>query len=1224
MSRRRRNRATRVKADAPRNIIAPGVSVAPAKTYTPEQMAAAMQAVSTYGNPLPRSPYDQVVPFGPGQALIPSNINPAGRSGRPEPRQYEYPVSWNLPGFSDRLVPWSILRAAADQIPLFRQCIQVRKDEIATLDWHIRVSKRAVDLATAQDPNANRQEVEQAIRERCAPHIGRLTQFWEEPDKRNGLDFIGWASKALEEHFVLDALPVYARRTIGGQPYSLEILDGTTIKPLLDQYGYRPLPPNPAFQQILQGFPRGEFIADTVDGEDGAVILDGFTSDRLSYLVHNVRANSPYGLSSVEQALIDGDLWLRRHGWLKAEYTDGVMPAGWLLAGEGQAEWTVDQLRVYERAINEYYSGITENRQRYRILPYGMTPHDGNADAGTRYKPEYDLFLLKLVVRHFDTTIAELGHTEAKGLGSTGWHEGQADIQDRAGTKPTLRRLQSWCTRLQRLYLDAPPELEFVIEGLESEDEVTQDQVAGTRVSQGRMTLNEDRDRTGLPRYTFPEADKPFILTQTGITFLEGSEAMQQQHAEMDRQLTAAKVAAAAQPPGADGEAGDGQAEAPETTAGSDAQDAQDARDAANKLDELGRYRRWVKKNRNTERPFRSEYLTLADLAKFDLDPAVDPIVPKADAEAGGADPKGETPSQSWPGWVVDLATAMLAGAAISRALTGLFTRDQVGRLVGALGDQPTEAETLHVLQESGAVQQVARALRPVLVDTYTEGWLIGDRSAQSLLTGGPVDWRTWTPGRAAAARRILAEDGRAHGLDLLLSQGDAVIKSVANSRVQELARALAAGLKDGAGTDRVTRDIRDLLSNPERARMIAQTELQRAQTVATLDRYNLAGVPGVRWLVFPDACAKCQANADVGAIPIEDTFPSGVDGPPAHPSCRCQLMPELELDAVQLLPKSDIEKWDPALHPRGPDGRFVPTLGGTRRLAKNLQRAKAAGRDVTRHEQALAKRLQYHQSQVPIDTKPAKKDVKKLLDDAAGPDENSPAQVEFREYMKALEFTDHQTGLRVHLSRTNVSSPEKGRVSFSIKDGSGKTKGKATRIWSTDEDGKLQVEHHYMVLDSDVQGAGFATRWSAHVEQFYRDHGVVKIRLWADIDVGGYAWAKAGYDWNNFDAMDSVYNDIQTMIEDSDEMVTMRELATTPLHRAALAQLIKDRGEPFTPEERAKLVALRERMTREQWDRGNAPTPLEIAMAGWSPGAKTWAGKTVMKASSFEGVRWL
>jgi hypothetical protein len=501
-------------------------------SFTADQVAAIASSLARTSTevaparPLPRGTFERMVPFGPGVPLVPAPINPVDPvTARPLPRQWEYPVAWNLPGFGERLIPWKVLRDAANLITLFRRCIEIRKDEVATLDWDVAISAKAIERAQRQDPNAAKKDIEKAMRERVDPHIGRLVDFWDLPDSRSGLDFAGWAGKVLEEYFVLDALAIYPRLSRGGDLLAFEVLDGSTIKPLLDNYGFRPAPPLPAFQQVLYGFPRGEFVADGVpdpDNPDQLIVSDAYPSDRLVYKVHNVRTWTPYGFSAVEQALSDGELFARRMGWLRAEYTEGTMPAGWIETDPMQGEWSPAMLREFETDFNNWFAGNTAARQRHRILPPGMKAVESTA-LNERYRPDYDLHLIKLVASHFSTTIAELGFTEANGLGSTGWHEGQADVQDRKATQPTLRRLQALCTGLMRTYLNAPPELEFKILGLESEDENAADEIAERRINSGRMTRNEDRDRTGLPRYAFPEADMPMVSTGRGVVFLEGA-----------------------------------------------------------------------------------------------------------------------------------------------------------------------------------------------------------------------------------------------------------------------------------------------------------------------------------------------------------------------------------------------------------------------------------------------------------------------------------------------------------------------------------------------------------------------------------------------------------------------------------------------------------------------------------------------------------------------------
>lgn len=577
-----------------------------AVTFTPEQVAALMQGqgASSTAAPMPRPDEWFRAPFGPGTPLIPAPINaPRPDTGRPEPRLFDYPTSWNLTG-GQRLVPWATLRQAADA-PIIRQCIQVRKKGITSLGWDITISQGAVEAAQAS--GVARVDAEASLRDRLAGDIDRLVRFWTEPDRGNGLGFGAWLSSLLEEHLVLDAVAINPRRTYGGDLFSLELLDASTIRPLLDERGGRPLPPYPAYQQVLHGFPRGEFVADVDD--DGGV--PGFAADALVYERYTVRTWTPYGYSPVEQALLDLDLYLRRLSWMRDEYTPGVQPETWMKIPAG-ITWTPSQLREYERATND---DISSNRARYRFTPPGAEPLFGG-DQNERYKPDYDLHMIKLQVSHFGVTLPELGFSEAKGLGSSGWSEGQEAVQHRQGDLPTARWLQALLTGVSRRYLAMPAELEFTFLGLEDQDQEVADKISEARVRSARMTLNEDRDRQGLPRYAIPEADRPGIMTATGMVYLDSPTAQEPRDEDQPSQE---------EPPSGD---------------------------AAKAAGELATFRRWARKRVTADRPFeftssRGVVLQLApDLADDD----------RVTWKAAGPGPKARAvggpvgaPTKPWP-----------------------------------------------------------------------------------------------------------------------------------------------------------------------------------------------------------------------------------------------------------------------------------------------------------------------------------------------------------------------------------------------------------------------------------------------------------------------------------------------------------------------------------------------------------------------------------------------
>lgn len=831
---------------------------------------ALQQPVTGEQAPMPRDtfPYS----FGPGVPLQSAPLDPVRRdTGRAEPRQWEYPVTWNVhvPGQDNRLVPWKVLRDAADRIAIIRDCLRVRKNEIIALDWDIVVSQRAVEVAQREDPDAKRIDIERQLRQRLGPEIDRCVRFWEQPDPRNGHDFATWISKVLEEHLVLDALAIYPRYTLGGQLYGLEVIDGTTIKPLLDHTGGRPLPPQPAYQQILHGFPRGEYHADTDVDADGNPIA-GYPADRLIYRVKEARTFTPYGFSAVEQSLEDADLWLKRMAWLKAEYTDGVMPAGWL-KNTGATSWTPEQVLTYEQELNDYYSGLTRQRMRYRVLPPGLEPVESRG-VDERYKPDYDLHLLKLVCAHFDMTIAELGFTESKGLGSSGYHEGQENVQERKGTRPTLKWLAGVLTDISRKHLGMPEELEFRWLGLDDEDQAAAVELDIKRFQVGGKTLNELRDAAGAPRYAFAEADMPMIVTQRGVVFLEGASEASPGVLVGPAESPPAPAPGAAAEPDAGSQAGEKPQDGPGKPAG-----GEEARR------ELAAYRRWATKRRS--RPFVFEYLTRDQAAAAGVD--LDRVVFKA-SDAG---PKAPA-RQAWPGWEVDLAAATVWAGRLRTAMTGAVPTRALAERWLAARKAATAAGTADARGWLGSQGvDITAALGQLLEGVWTEGYAIGNRSAVSLLGGVDPNWGGWTPGDPEAARRLLDDD---HGLRALLDQAGVQVRSIAANRLDALAEVLAEALEAGEAPDTLAARLVNVLDDPRWADMVAVTELSRASSAATRDSYRRNGVEAAYWMTAADerVCDLCADNEDAGAVPLDQPFPTGVYQPPAHPLCRCALAP--------------------------------------------------------------------------------------------------------------------------------------------------------------------------------------------------------------------------------------------------------------------------------------------------------------------------------------------
>jgi hypothetical protein len=238
-----------------------------------------------------------------------------------------------------------------------------------------------------------------------------------------------------------------------------------------------------------------------------------------------------------------------------------------------------------------------------------------------------------------------------------------------------------------------------------------------------------------------------------------------------------------------------------------------------------------------------------------------------------------------------------------------------------------------------------------------------------------------------------------------------------------------------------------------------------------------------------------------------------------------------------------------------------------------------------------------------------APKVSKKKLDAKYLSEHQSPVTTvedpELRESLKAIfEYHDPQTGFSTVLDRGEADFGDV-LVRLVILDKNGHKVGTSVRHITEVQPGMEHftggapvgsrvVEHSFFALDRrdpPIQGGGFATRWLHAVEEEYRANDVHSITLHADIDVGGYAWAKMGFDFKNpGDAKFIAENDFRFKAE----------LAHDPATREAAQKLI-DRAQA-----------------------GDMPTPIEFAMVGWAPGKKTWLGKEAMLGSDWLGVKRL
>jgi SPP1 gp7 family putative phage head morphogenesis protein len=124
--------------------------------------------------------------------------------------------------------------------------------------------------------------------------------------------------------------------------------------------------------------------------------------------------------------------------------------------------------------------------------------------------------------------------------------------------------------------------------------------------------------------------------------------------------------------------------------------------------------------------------------------------------------------------------------------------------------------------------------------------------------------------------------------------------------RIDDTTRDMLRGLVSDAITggwsnDKLADEIGDAYAfSSDRAMVIARTETQLASNSGALAGYKASGVVAAKqWVTAEDDLVEeeCLANAAAGAngdgiLPLDDDYPSGDDAPPAHPNCRCVIVP--------------------------------------------------------------------------------------------------------------------------------------------------------------------------------------------------------------------------------------------------------------------------------------------------------------------------------------------
>ena len=510
--------------------------------YTPAPQSGAYGRISPvaanamYQNPSYQGGYGPFLPrpsrtftdgaFGPASPIQPIPVDePAIPGGFPDPRLWQYPISWNLPtqpraeGLA--MASFAQLKTISERYSIARKCIQMRTDEILGLEWQIELTTKAAK-AYQGDYRAMKDFGERAA---------LATKFFRRPDP-DYVTFSSWLSAVLEEIFVYDALalifrPKYGRGLgrglLGSDLDSIRLVSGPSIRPLLDMHGGHPRPPAPAYQQYLYGVPRSDYqtiISGTDIDEYGltGAEVNSFRADVMWYAPLNSRRETPYGFPPVEQALLPIISGLQKQEFQLDYFTEGSIPGCYISPGD--PNMTPTQIRELQDALNGI-AGDPAYHLKVIVLPPGSSVMP---QRPVDLSDSFDYLVMNQVCMMFDCLPTELGIIpnlggNAQGPSASGVRmaaQEARDVKTRKATKPLLMYL---CDVFNYILQDicGQQDMQFAFEGLvDDEDKAAITELGVQQVQNAISSIDEVRERLDLAPWGLQETSEPVVFTAQG------------------------------------------------------------------------------------------------------------------------------------------------------------------------------------------------------------------------------------------------------------------------------------------------------------------------------------------------------------------------------------------------------------------------------------------------------------------------------------------------------------------------------------------------------------------------------------------------------------------------------------------------------------------------------------------------------------------------------------
>jgi len=720
---------------------------------------------------------------------------------------------------------------------------QTRRTESGVSYAQLRALARGYDLLrlvieTRKDQVAAIPLTIRVRKEDGEPHAAAKKRNLEDPRIKeltaffrspDGTGWQTWIRKALEDVFVVDALSILPRWNLAGKIGRLEIIDGATIDRKFDAQGRTPEPPSVAYQQILKQLPA-----------------------------INLMAPLPFALRSI----VGAGTTLDANGLPMAELVyrpRNVLPDKFY--GLGPVEQIVTTVNIALRRqmsqlsfytdgnINDALISVDESWgaaeiKRFQDM-YDGTAGDQAARRRTRFMPawkaicfprnevlkdEFDEWLARIVCYAFS-----VAPTWAVKQNNRATAQQSAETADEEGLAPILNWIEELVTDLIRTFWGYD-DIEASFQDKVDPDPLKRAQVHQIYLDEEVLTPNEVREELG--RDPIPGGDTPIAPPATELPLAE--KALRGLLKKTKRELLL--LAKADETP-------------PKSLAVSPDQDFPGRATAESDIETI----------------LAAAFDALREKLPGTVADAYELVLPQSVAVVSPvATGSGTSP----------------AGSSVATGKTADEVSDDIAEAAREVAAEIAESLDLSALDEVAV--PVEDALKGVAI-----------KAARKALRSLEITDK----GLFNLANENAAAFARDRGAELVGRKwvdGELVENPDARWAITESTRDKVRDLVERAYTEGMTpaelkEEIEDSTEfSAGRAKLIAKTETAKASVSGTITGWAASGlVTGKQSLLSDDHDLddECNDAAEEGAIPLDEDFSTGDDGPPYHPGCNCSLI---------------------------------------------------------------------------------------------------------------------------------------------------------------------------------------------------------------------------------------------------------------------------------------------------------------------------------------------